>query len=57
MNNGCAKPKQNQPSGYIDTVDGVDYKYTRPDESDFNDIGEMVFGSVSMSVRATTLKV
>lgn len=43
-------------SNYIDTIDGVSYRYARPDE-DFNGIGDMVFGSVSMSVRATTLKV
>lgn len=52
--NGCDAKKH--PS-YIDTVNGISYRYAQPAESDFNDIGEMVFGSVAMSVRATTLKV
>ena len=41
---------------YIETSNGYGYKYAKP-ESDYNGIGEMVFGSVAMSFRATTLKV
>lgn len=44
-------------SKFIDTIGGYGYKYTHPDESDFNTISEMVFGSVAMSVRTTSLKV
>lgn len=55
-NNLHTTPNCKKYSNYIDTIDGVSYRYTRPDE-DFNGIGDMVFGSVSMSMRATTLKV
>lgn len=53
----CGGDKKQPPSTYIDTVGGYVYRYPRSTESDFNSIGEMVFGSVAMSVRSTTLKV
>lgn len=38
-------------------MDGVGYRYAKPTETDYNAIGEMVFGSVAMAVRSTSLKV
>lgn len=41
---------------YIDISNGYGYRYARP-ETDYNSIGEMIFGSVAMSFRGTSLKV
>lgn len=59
--NNCTTPtpsaaEMKKNPSYIETVNGISYRYARA-EPDFNDIGEMVFGSVAMSVRTTTLKV
>lgn len=50
-------PSKKAHPSYIDTVNGIAYRYAKPAEDDFNDIGEMIFGAVAMSVRATALKV
>lgn len=41
---------------YIDVSNGYGYRYAKP-ETDYNAIGEMIFGSVAMSFRGTSLKV
>lgn len=41
---------------YIEVSNGYGYRYARP-EMDYNTIGEMIFGSVAMSFRGTSLKV
>lgn len=43
-------------SYHIEYCDGFTYKYGKPN-ADYNNLGEMVFGSVAMSFRGTTLKV
>lgn len=47
---------EKNPKNYIDVSNGYGYRYARPD-TDFNSIGEMIFGSVAMSFRGTSLKV
>ena len=44
------------PKNFIEVSNGFGYKYVRPG-SDCNSIGEMIFGSVAMSFRGTSLKV
>lgn len=50
------KISANGKKNYIDVSNGVGYRYAKP-ETDFNTIGEMIFGSVAMSFRGTSLKV
>lgn len=49
-------PNGKNQKNYIEVSNGYGYKYARP-HADYNSIGEMIFGSVAMSFRGTSLKV
>lgn len=54
--NNATDNKDTQSQSFIEICNGYGYVYNHP-ASDSNNIGEMVFGSVAMSFKGTSLKV